>query len=416
MKHAVSITWMMIVVGVGVAMGGWTPVTVPVDTHLRSISYISDEAVFVAGSGGTILWFDGDVWNVIPAITEKNLNAIAMITEEEGWAVGTEGLILRCVAGTWTIFPTEDEQWSYNDILAFGSTDVYIIGYNFQEGSKLLHWDGLDLTDMHTFSDNLTALDGTGPNDIWVTGGTSSIAHYDGFTWDTSMATFPETVKIFNMALTKNGQPVVTAVRLPGWDIDMILEYVPGTGWTTLWQGYEKRVMACDIAEMRGYALGSAGRIIERSIFGWQEIAGMGTRQINAVVLPDMANGWAVGDLGTVYRFMQPSINLQIANSALSAGTEFRFDVELINPGTAIENVMEIMFLEAYGMIFFWPTWSDAFAFEMVSLPENHRASSTVFTFEWPSGAGAGEAAFWGALLDSQSVILGYDIEPFSWQ
>ncbi|HPQ39471.1 MAG TPA: hypothetical protein PLV45_03780 [bacterium] len=406
----------MLILSAASVMGGWSQVAVGGSEHLRSICYLDDSTIFVAGSDGAILQYDGSSWTALPAVTDKNLNAIEMVTSTSGWAAGTEGVILRCEAGVWSVFPTEEDQRTYNDILAFAEDDVYMIGYNLLEGSILFHWDGTDLTEMHTFPDNMVALEGTGPDNIWVAGGNNAIAHYNGTSWDTSMATFPEDTKIFSLCLTEEGNPLITGVRLPSWDLDMLLEYQPDTGWIVVWQGYEKRVMTCAVNEKRGFALGSGGRILEYSIFGWQELSALGNRQFNDIVLPDMAHGWAVGDLGTLYAYEEAAINLELTDPQLSGGDMFDLQAEVINPGPPIDDVMEIIFLETYGMIFFWPTWSSDFAFEMMDLTADYRDQKMILSFEWPSGTGTGESAFWAALLDSQNTILGYDIEEFGWQ
>lgn len=395
---------------------GWSPVTIGVDNHLRSICYLDDENIFVAGSDGAILYCDGTDWSAVTPVTDKNLNAIAMTSPTDGWAAGTEDVILRCVEGTWSIFPTGGDQRTYNDILAFAEDDVYLIGYNLLEGSILYHWDGTDLTPMHTFAENMVEITGTAPDDLWIAGGNNSIAHYNGTEWDTSMSTFPENIKIFSLCLNEDGYPLITAVRLPGWDLDMVLEYAPDSGWTILWNGYEKRVMTCAVNEKRGFALGSGGRILEYSIFGWQELSSMGSRQFNDIVLPDMAHGWAVGDQGTLYKYEQPTINLNLTDAALAGGDTFDLSAEILNPGAPVNDVMEIIFLETYGMIYFWPAWSMEFGFQMMDLTEDYSNETMILSFEWPSGAGTGESAFWAALLDSQNTILGYDIEEFTWQ
>jgi len=408
--------FVLIVIPFMPAMSAWSPVTLSIDNHLRSICYLDDNNVFVAGSEGAILHYNGTDWETVETITDKNLNAIAMTGPTDGWAAGTEGVILRCEAGTWSVYPTEEDQRTYNDILALAEDDVYIIGYNLLEGTILYHWDGTDLTSMHTFADNMVDIEGSAPDDLWVAGGNNAIAHYNGTDWDTSMASFPEDIKIFSLTLTEDGNPLITAVRLPSWDLDMILEHSPETGWSVVWEGFENRIMCSTVNEMRGFAMGSGGRVVENTIFGWQEIAPLGTRQLNDCVLPDMAHGWVVGDLGTLYEYTSPTINLILSSPSLSGGDTFDFQVELLNPGTPVSNVMEIVFLEAYGMIFFWPTWTETFDFETVSLDEDYSSVATVFEFEWPSGAGTGEAAFWGALLDTDNTILGYDIETFTWQ
>lgn len=397
------------------AFAGWQPVSSPVTAHLRSICYVDPMHIYAAGSDGVIIQYDGVTWTEMTSGTTKNINAIAMLNADDGWAVGVEGLVLRYSAGTWELFPTASETRTYNSILGFSSDDVYMLSYSLVEGSTLHHWDGSDLSDIRIFSDNMTCLEGTGPDDLWVAGGTGSIHHFDGTTWDSSFSSLPESTKIFSLVLNESGNPVVTGVRLPGWDVDMILEYLPGTGWTQVWRGYEKRIITSIINEKRGFAMGASGRVIEQSIFGWQEITGPVSIQINDVVLPTMADGWAVTDQGGILRYTQPSINLSISSNEVAGGDKFELSYGLMNPGGAVSDLMHIMFLEAYGMFLFWPSWTEDFNFEMIDMAADYSQFFDLFAFNWPQGAGTGTVAFWAALLDSQNNILGYDIEGLSW-
>lgn len=397
------------------SLAGWESVTSPVDSHLRAISYVDADNVFIAGSDGTICQYDGSTWTSISPVTEKGLNAICMLTADSGWAVGAEGTVLRYENDSWTALPVEDEDHTYNDVLGFAEDDVYFIGYSLLGGTTLQHWNGTELTEMQTFSDNLSDLDGTGPDDIWVAGGNGYVAHYDGSSWDTSYASFSEPTKIFGMTLNEVGYPVLTAVEGSGWDRDVVVEYVPGTGWVQLFQNWEKRIMCCDIKEKRGFAMGSGGRVVEYSIFGWQEITALGKSQINDIHMADMANGWAVADSGNIYRYTESAINVQLENADVGSGDTFDLSIELLNPGDAQNGVMEIVMLEAYGSFFFWPAWGVDFDSSTITLTADMQETTAIFTFPWPDGAGAGEAAFWGALLNNQGEILGYDIESFMW-
>ncbi len=395
---------------------GWQPVASSVTAHLRSISFVAPDAIFAAGSTGTIIQFDGTSWSEMETGTDKNLNSIYMVSATDGWAAGVEGILLRCSAGVWEEFPTETDSRTFNNVLGFASDDVYFLSYSLIEGSTLHHWNGTDLTDMKTFSDNMTCLAGDGPDNLWVAGGTNAIHHFNGTTWDSSLGSLPETTKIFKLTLNEFGNPVVTGVRLPVWDLDLILEYSPELGWTQVWSGYEKRIITCDINDKRGFAMGASGRTIEDTIFGWREITGLVNVQINDVVLPSMAEGWAVTDQGGILKYEQPAINLLLSSNTISTNDLFEVAIELINPGTATNDIMEVCFLDVYGLFFFWPSWSEEFDSSMIDMPADFHQDSSLFSFNWPTGAGTGDAAFWAALLDSQNNILGYDIEDFSWE
>lgn len=395
----------------------WSLMTSPVVTNLRSISYVSPNAVFVAGSEGTILKYNGEEWLTLESGTEKNLNSISMVSDTEGWAGGDDNILLQCSDGEWSIVPPIDSNMrKFNAILAFAADDVYFLSYDLLNGAFLHHWDGNDMTVKHTFSENLTILVGDSADNLWVAGASNQIFHFNGTSWDQSLSlSLPETLKIFNLTLNESGNPLLTGVRLPSWDLDLVYEYSPDTGWTELWRGYEKRVMCAAVNKTRGFAMGSSGRIVEYSIFGWNELASLPTKQINDIVLPSMAEGFAVADQGKILRYQQPSIRVDLNTKALKGSDFFDFGITLLNPGQAVNSVMEIVMLEAYGAFFFWPSWSEEFDSRMLNLPEKMDQTESIFAFTWPDGVGSGQAAFWGALLGSDNTILGYDIEAFKW-
>lgn len=397
-------------------LAGWKVMTSPVTANLRSISYVNSDAIYVAGSEGVILRYDGEKWLEMESGTDLNLNAISMSSDTEGWAAGVEGVLQYYSEGEWSEFPMNSNMRTFNAILTLASDDVYFLSYDLLQGSVLHRWDGTKFSDLHTFSDNLTTLAADSPDNIWVAGGTNQIFHYNGTSWDHSLSlVLPETIKIFRITLNSSGYPIVTGVRLPGWDLDLVYEYSPDTGWVELWNGYEKRVVCAAVNKTRGFAMGAGGRVIEHTIFGWNETASLSTRQINDVVLPCLSEGLAVTDLGGIFRFQQPSIRLDLNTNTLNEADFFEIEVTLRNPESVIHPVMEIIMLEAYGTFWFWPSWSDEFDCLMLNLEEKLDRTETLFAFTWPSGAGSGQAAFWGALLNTNNTILGYDIERFKW-
>ncbi len=398
-------------------LADWQLMTSPVTANLRSISYIDPETIFVAGSGGTILKYDGNEWLPIESNTDKNLNAISMVSDMDGWAGGVDNILLQCSDGEWSVFPPIDSNIrTFNAILALAVDDVFFLSYDLLNGTFLHHWDGNNMTAKHTFSDNMTILVGDKADNLWVAGATSQVFHFNGTSWDHSLSqTLPENIKIFDLTLNDAGYPIVTGVRLPGWDLDLVYEYSPDTGWVEHWRGYEKRVMCAAVNKTRGFAMGANGRVIEYSIFGWNELTSLPTRQINDVVLPSIAEGYAVADLGAILHFQQPSIRVDLNTKNLKGSELFDFGITLLNPGQSVNSVMEIVMLEAYGFFFFWPTWTEEFDSKILNLPENLDETETIFSFTWPEGAGSGQAAFWGALLGTDNTIFGYDIEAFGW-
>jgi hypothetical protein len=394
--------------------GSWHLIDSPVTTSLYSISYVDSEAIFVAGSDGVILNFDGDEWHVMDSGTENNLNAISMVTPERGWAVGASGTILQYLDNEWIEFPFDTHRRVFNAVNALDFDDVYFLSYDFLDGTALHHWNGDEMVLMEMFSSNLSGLFVDSSQNIWIAGGNGLVYHYDGVSWDDSYFSF-QNIHIFGICLNRNGYPVITAVRLPDWDLDLIYEFIPEIGWTEVWRGYENRLISPAINKTRGFVTGSGGRIVENSIFGWKEVTSPINRQINDVVIPNMSEAFAVCDLGHILHYTEASTEILMNKTMFTAMDPFELHIRVRNPGDTYQDVMKLIMLEAYGVFFFWPGWSDTFDCDFVDLQNGFDETNAIMTFTWPSGAGSGLASFWSALLDTGNNILCYDIETFTW-
>jgi photosystem II stability/assembly factor-like uncharacterized protein len=73
----------------------WSSVSVPlgvaVSVRLHSVQFLDSSHGWIAGSGGTILFWDGTKWNIVPTPSSAyNLTAIHVDSTNDGWAVGTD--------------------------------------------------------------------------------------------------------------------------------------------------------------------------------------------------------------------------------------------------------------------------------------------------------------------------------------
>jgi hypothetical protein len=400
------------------AFSGWQSVESPVSDNLRSISFIDHDNVFVSGTNGVILHYDGMQWHQMDSGTNKHLYSISMVTPEEGWAVGTESIILHYHDNQWTEFPLDTQMQMFYHVHALSSDEVYFLSYDVfdvLEGTMIHRWNGAELELLHSFDQNLTGLAVKSPEDIWIAGGRGIVCHYDGVSWDLSWSSIPEDILIFDITLNRHGYPVVTGTLLPKWDIDLIYEYVPGSGWTQLWSGYENRLFSASVNRTRGFAAGGQGRLVEQTIFGWQEISSPITHTINDIVMPVMCEGWAVTDHGGIFRYWEPTIEIMMNQTHFNVGDPFEVNISVRNHGDACWNIMQMILLEVYGVYWFWPSWTDQFDGQVLDLSKGHHDEHTIMTFQWPAEGGPGQSAFWAALLDQDNTILCYDVESFTW-
>jgi hypothetical protein len=79
--------------------------------------------------------------------------------------------------------------------------------------------------------------------------------------------------------------------------------------------------------------------------------------------------------------------------------------------------VGEVLALEAYGMFWWWPSWTGEVELTVWTMGPGRKYREVFLEFIWPSGpGGGGEAMFIGGLLDPETwEVYAWDYEPFSW-
>ncbi|MDQ5825912.1 MAG: S-layer homology domain-containing protein [Chloroflexota bacterium] len=221
-----------------------TPTLMGLWNNLRDIDAAAPNDIWAVGSAydgvnedfSLLLHWDGTSWTNVPAPGELygyvTPNAVEAIAADDAWVVGSTGEIpgiaqafaLHWNGSTWSNVPLpqlEDdiERSILEDLVVFAPDDIWAIGLQVQdlfymeEGKPLfLHWngktwnvmpaEGLDIEDTPPSyrGARITAMSGTGPDDLWAVGyaGESSpsvyvtfhdftpsmfIAHWNGHAW-----------------------------------------------------------------------------------------------------------------------------------------------------------------------------------------------------------------------------------------
>ncbi len=107
----------------------------------------------------------------------NNLNAVWGSGTNDVWAVGEKGTILHRVNGTWL----QVSSGTTNDLYAIwgtSATNIWAVG----DKGTILHWDGVRWAPSPGYTGTSAPfyrISGTGPNDVWTTGGW----HWDGTSW-----------------------------------------------------------------------------------------------------------------------------------------------------------------------------------------------------------------------------------------
>ncbi len=117
----------------------------------------------------------------------------------------------------------------------------------------------------------------------------------------------------------------------------------------------------------------------------------------------------AIPDLGVV---------IDMPQTSFTSGDTFYLNVQVNNPGFAMENIPLFVFLDVGGEYFFWPSWkgSPAIDFRLIDAGTGSTVIAVFDPFEWPDvGETHGEAAFWGALLNPDFTDILGDHDRVMW-
>jgi hypothetical protein len=162
-------------------------ITAVLETPLSifALSATPSGKLFGAGAQGTFIYFDGVTWREgsewLAATPSSNLfSKLWAVSETDFWA-GTDGLgdIYHYDGAGFRLqnLPTTD---SFTDTYAlWGTASNNVYASVYQEG--LFHFDGSTWTKVMHPTAIISAIHGTGPNDIWAVG--TEILHYNGSSW-----------------------------------------------------------------------------------------------------------------------------------------------------------------------------------------------------------------------------------------
>lgn len=152
----------------------------PPPSPLRGLFALSPRALFAVGEKGTLLSSDGLTMTAQASGTSSDLNAVWAASSQDLWTVGNFGLVRRWNGSRWEALPVpEQPRWAeLRGIWGASPEEVYIVGT-----LGVLRWDGARLTREPLSLGGLAAIGGTSRQDVWVAGSSSSVAHFDGATW-----------------------------------------------------------------------------------------------------------------------------------------------------------------------------------------------------------------------------------------
>jgi len=151
----------------------------------------SSNDVFVVGSEGVILHYDGSAWHEMDSGTDANLNAIWGFSNSDIYAAGCNSTILHYDGNHWS---KEDRGYfisCFRGIWGSSNSDIYAVGstsYNADNKSHagIFHYNGNLWSKIFTGempNNSSYAVWGFSNSDVFFSGGANDqVYHYDGHT------------------------------------------------------------------------------------------------------------------------------------------------------------------------------------------------------------------------------------------
>lgn len=162
----------------------WSATPSGTSQDLNALWGSQDADLWAAGQAGTLLRYDGDSWKVTslcPQITCADLNGVWGSARSDVWLVGDAGTILRYDGARISPYPS-GAQSALRAVYGSSSSDVWVVG----DGATILRWQGHGFTPFpNEINRALLGVFSMPTAGTYAVGASSTLARLDGLRWDT---------------------------------------------------------------------------------------------------------------------------------------------------------------------------------------------------------------------------------------
>ena len=238
----------------GPGVSAWSvQMPAPTTNTLWGVYASSPSDVWVSGTVGTAVHFDGTSWSAPPNPATDTLLYFWGSGASDVWLVGRTCTAIHWTGATWAKAPTPG--CTTADLFAIGgiTNNLWAVGTS----GTILKWNGASWTATTQGTRDFWSVWTTTANDVWLAGTMGTLLHWDGAGYTADGAA-----------------PNVTMASI--W----------GTGAGEYW------------------AVGAAGTIMHKvGAAGWAQVASPTTNFLYGVVGDMPTNVWAVGSAGTLLHY-----------------------------------------------------------------------------------------------------------------
>jgi hypothetical protein len=125
-------------------------------------------------------------WFAMTSPASGDLLAVTVVKQGEAYAVGQGGTLIGYDGTRWAAITTDPPlpASDLGSVWASSSDDIYVVSKNATDGVMHIGAQGaLTHVTMPAGADVITAIAGSGSNDVFAVGLSGTIAHYDGTAW-----------------------------------------------------------------------------------------------------------------------------------------------------------------------------------------------------------------------------------------
>ncbi len=161
----------------------WARQGTPLEAQNKALLAIwgsDSQNIWAVGEGGTLLFKNGNLWTKAVQPSPSALHGVWGTNSQDIWVVGTQNTVLHNTGAGWGAINTNiPGDWS--SIWVAGEK-LYLVGNTGLYSRKSSQGKGWDKEPTDN-NNPLYSIWGSGPNDVYVTGGFQTLLHWEGQKW-----------------------------------------------------------------------------------------------------------------------------------------------------------------------------------------------------------------------------------------
>ena len=395
--------------------------------------------IWASGGSGKINHYNGVVWSESQDIGVTDLNDIVMTAEDDGWIVGDGGALYQYNGTSWSIFSGASATQTTDTDFNAGTTSSTEVSGTGSAASTTLEFTNAwaEHSDSPVVTQELWDISVVSASDIWASGLSGKILHYDGSSWTESQDTGNQNHEGIAMVSASDGWIASNSAKIYRYNGSTWSQFVD------LGNGNYRGIHMNSASD--GWIVGNGGRLVHYNGTTWSQHTDTGSdnwddvdctsasacwvvsrggeiytyngttwsqelssgNTFRGVSMVSASDGWAVGNSGAIYRY-----NGSTWSSFTSPTSENIYDVDVVasNDVWAAANNGEILHFNgtAWSIVNDFGNSEDFRGMEMISSSAGWIVGNSGIVYEYTS-AYAGSGTFTSSVIDSGLINAQWD-------